>query len=67
MQDNEGSSMDDVYAVYQKDIDVSLLRENLKLTVSERMDRFERFMRDLVELRGAAKTENKPLSEKSDH
>ena len=45
---------DPVIEAYKKDVDRTLLRENLKLTVEERFQRFETFMRGIYELRGAA-------------
>ncbi|MCC7335556.1 MAG: hypothetical protein IT422_10680 [Pirellulaceae bacterium] len=46
--------MDDIIEVYKKDIDRSLLRENLKLTPQQRSERFEVAMRLIFELRRAA-------------
>jgi hypothetical protein len=40
-------------AAYMKDIDVTLLRENLKLTVTERFEKFEKFYEYAMELREA--------------
>jgi hypothetical protein len=39
---------DPVIAEYEKDVDVTLLRENLKLTVEQRLAKFER-MQELYE------------------
>ena len=50
----ERSSMDDVLDVYRRDLDMTLLRENLKLTPDERSRKFEDFMLSLAEIRGAA-------------
>lgn len=44
---------DPVIEAYKKDIDRSLLRENLKLTVEERFRKFESFARYARELREA--------------
>lgn len=44
---------DPVIEVYKKDLDRTLLRENLKLTVQERFEKFERFMKYVAELREA--------------
>jgi hypothetical protein len=49
------NSMDDVIEVYMRDIDRTLLRENLKLTVDERFQKFERFMEYVYELREAGR------------
>jgi hypothetical protein len=45
---------DPVIEAYKKDVDRTLLRENLKLTVDERFRRFESFMKSVHELRGIA-------------
>lgn len=45
---------DPVVEAYKRDIDRSLLRENLKLTPAERARKFRRFMKLCFELRGAA-------------
>src|SRR5262249_12632090 len=44
---------DPVIEAYKKDVDRTLLRENLKLTVQERFEKFERFMEYVDELRAA--------------
>ncbi len=49
-------SPDPVIEAYKKDVDRTLLRENLKLTVDERFKRFESFMRGVYELRGSARS-----------
>jgi hypothetical protein len=46
---------DPVIAAYMKDVDRTLLRENLKLTPDERMCKFERNMQMLYELRRAGR------------
>jgi len=46
---------DPVIDAYKKDVDRTLLRENLKLTVAQRLDKFQVFMNAIGELRGAAK------------
>jgi hypothetical protein len=43
--------VDPVIEVYKKDVDRTLLRENLKLSVEERFQKFERFMEYVHELR----------------
>lgn len=48
-------SMIDVINVYKKDVDRTLLRENLKLTVEERIRRAEEFHASIDLWRGAAK------------
>ena len=43
-----------VVEVYKRDVDRTLLRENLKLTAQERSEKFERAMRLVFQLRRAA-------------
>jgi hypothetical protein len=43
--------VDPVIEAYKKDVDRTLLRENLKLTVMERIQKFERFWEYASELR----------------
>lgn len=45
---------DPVIEAYKKDVDRTLLRENLKLSVDERFRKFESFMKAVHELRGIA-------------
>jgi hypothetical protein len=45
---------DPVIEAYKKDVDRTLIRENLKLTVDERLRNLQAFMDALDELRGAA-------------
>lgn len=47
---------DPIVQAYRNDIDVSLLRENLRLSVLERMEKLVRFMRLLEELRRGGAT-----------
>lgn len=47
--------VDPVIASYMKDVDRTLLRENLKLTVEERLIKFERFAAFAAELREAGR------------
>ena len=46
---------DPVIEAYKKDVDRTLLRENLKLTVEERFRKFESFMECAYELREAGR------------
>ena len=46
---------DPVIEAYKKDVDRTLLRENLKLTVAERFQKFEDSMRCVYELREAGR------------
>ena len=47
---------DPVIEFYKKDVDRTLLRENLKLTVDERFRKFEQFMKYLQALREAGRS-----------
>lgn len=46
---------DPVIEAYKKDVDRTLLRENLKLTADERFRKFESFMRSVYEMREAGR------------
>ena len=46
---------DPVIEAYKKDVDRTLLRENLKLTPAQRVEKLQRFMRDLMAIRGLAR------------
>ena len=45
---------DPVIETYIKDVDRTLIRANLRLSVEERLNRFAAFMNGVYELRGAA-------------
>ena len=45
---------DPVIEAYKKDIDRTLIRENLKLTPGQRLEKLQAFMASLSEWRGAA-------------
>lgn len=47
--------VDPVIEAYKKDVDRTLLRENLKLTVQERFDQFQSFAKAVTELREAGR------------
>jgi hypothetical protein len=49
------NSMDLVIEAYKKDIDRTLLRESLKLTVEERLDNLAQLQRFLEEMREAGR------------
>lgn len=53
--DLERSSIDDVIDVYRKDVDMTLVREMLKLTPDQRVRRMIDFMRFLEDVREAGK------------
>src|SRR5262245_59956409 len=44
------SSIDDIIAVHKKDVDRGMLRENLRLTVTERHQKATRAMQRMVEI-----------------
>jgi len=44
---------DPVIEAYKRDVDRTLLRENLRLSIAERFERFDRMMRLMEELRKA--------------
>ena len=46
---------DPVIEAYKQDVDRTLLRENLKLTPAHRVEKLQRFMRDLMAIRGVAR------------
>lgn len=54
----KGDSIQAVIAVYKKDVDRTLIRQNLKLTVEERLLNLEEFVRFAAELREAGKRLN---------
>jgi hypothetical protein len=47
---------DPVVEAYKRDVDRTILLENLKLSVDERFRRFEKFMEGVDALRAAGKT-----------
>ncbi len=49
---------DPVVEAYKKDVDRTLLRENLELTVAERMLKFQDFMEFVEQVRSSGRTEN---------
>jgi len=57
---------DPVIEAYKKDIDRSLLLENLQLSVEERFQKFEAFMQGVIDLRqaGAKFRQNRQLRQK---
>lgn len=54
-RDEHGLSPDPVIDYYKKDVDRTLLREHLKLTPLQRLEKLVSFMRSLEALRGAAR------------
>jgi hypothetical protein len=53
------SSIDDIIDVYKRDVDVSLIVENLKRSVEERLERLTAFQAFIEEMR-AARTSSSP-------
>jgi len=54
-RDAAGLGTDPVIAVYKRDIDRSLLRENLRLSPEQRIRKLAAFLRLAAELRRAAR------------
>ena len=44
------NSMDDVIAAYKKDVDRTMLRENLRLSVTQRLEKFEMIAQQFAEI-----------------
>jgi hypothetical protein len=55
-------SLDAVIEHYKQHVDRTLLQENLKLTPQQRMERFESFMHDVVELHRAGQRHRQKIS-----
>jgi hypothetical protein len=51
MSEPPRSSIDDIIELYKKDVDRTLIRENLKLTPTQRLERIEEAQRFVDELR----------------
>lgn len=49
--------VDPVIEAYKKDVDRTLLRENLKLTVEERIKKHQTMLEFVTKLRGSARTQ----------
>ncbi len=61
---NEAAAFDPFFSdplieAFKKDVDRTLLRENLKLTFQERSEKFWSFMQGIYQMRGAAAPERK--------
>ena len=54
------NSIDDVVDVYKRDVDRTLLRENLAKTPTERLQTLQHLQRFAEELRRAGREERKP-------
>ena len=55
--------VDPVIEAYKKDVDRTLIRENLKLTVDQRLQNLEALMRDLEELRRGVQAARRPAAD----
>ena len=53
MTDGERSSIDDIIDVYKRDVDVSLIVENLKRSIDERLEALMQMQAFVEELRRA--------------
>jgi len=53
--DEPHSSIDDIIELYKKDVDRTLIRENLRLTVAERFERWQAAQEFFDELRRSVK------------
>ena len=53
------SDPDPVIEAYKKHVDRTLLRENLKLTPAQRLEKLAAFMRSLREVQGAARPDRR--------
>ena len=51
----ERSSIDDIIDLYKKDVDRTLIRENLKLTPEERLEKAQQMAQMAEELREAGR------------
>jgi hypothetical protein len=49
------SSIDDIIELYKKDVDRTLIRENLKLTPTQRLEQLENAQRFAEEVRASGK------------
>ena len=58
---DQGDSMQAVIELYKKDVDRTLIRHNLKLTIEERLLNLQNFSRFAAEFRNAGKKLRKTL------
>lgn len=54
------ADLDPLIEAYKKDVDVTLIRENLKLTLEERLNKLYALQQLAVELHRAGQTTRKP-------
>jgi len=52
---NEGNDLDPVIEAYKKDVDITLIRENLRLTVDQRLEQLMKLQQFAEELQRAGK------------
>lgn len=55
----ERDSIDEIIEIYKRDVDRTLLRENLKLTVEERLRKLQDMARFAEEMRRAGRSQAK--------
>lgn len=55
MSEERHSSIDDIIELYKRDVDRSLIRENLTKSVTERLRRLENAQRFVEEMRKSAR------------
>lgn len=55
MSEPERSSIDDIIALYKRDVDVSLIVENLKRSIDERLEALMQLQAFVEELRRASR------------
>ena len=56
MTESERSSIDDIIDVYKRDVDVSLIVENLKRSIDERLEALMQMQAFVEEMRRAGRT-----------
>ena len=66
MTDDAGhSSIDDIIELYKKNVDRTLIRENLKLSVEERLRKLDRMQERSEWLRRVGESASRPESDES--
>lgn len=59
MSERPHSSIDDIIELYKRDVDRTLIQENLKLTTTQRLERLESAQRFFEALRANARVSRK--------
>jgi hypothetical protein len=54
-EDHDAWAFDEIIEAYKRDVDRTLIRENLKLTPDERVRKMLRFREAVLKIRGAAR------------